>query len=279
MPVEKGWSDYWAAAGNGAACFPHGPAAINQTLEDFWRRFAHRLPKGAAVADLCCGNGAVLRVLARARDDLSLSGFDYAQLAAESGTIALHGGVDCAHLPLPNQSHHAVTSQFGLEYAGTQAWAEAARIRRPDGVMAMIVHHADGVLVRSNMRRLSALSAFLDNGLFARAHSVAQGGQVHDIAQIMADLARDHAGQSVVAELFRAVQHAVKLGPTAPATLHAIERTAFGEKSRLQAMRDAALDTQAMREFARIVAGGREVAADTITVAGHGLIAWSVIVG
>ena len=61
-----------------------------------------------------------------------------------------HGGVDARSLPFPDQSFHWVTSQFGIEYADfEQALGEAARVCRRG--MKMLVHAAEGVVVRQNV--------------------------------------------------------------------------------------------------------------------------------
>jgi ubiquinone/menaquinone biosynthesis C-methylase UbiE len=61
-----------------------------------------------------------------------------------------YGGVDARSLPFCDQSFQWVTSQFGIEYAGfEQALVEAARVCGRG--MKMLVHAAEGVVVRQNV--------------------------------------------------------------------------------------------------------------------------------
>lgn len=271
------WSAYWASDGGDQACLPHVPEAINAALGGLWARFARGLPPGARVADLCSGNGAVLRALHRERGNLVLNGYDYAAVPMANAGFTLTGGVDCAALPLADGSMDAVTSQFGVEYAGLAAAREAARIRRADGSMAMIVHHADSVLVRHNRQRRDAIAAFITSGLFERARTVAGGGMAHDIDAIMAGLARDHAGQKVIADLFRGLQQAVMLGAAGLTRMAQIQALAENEHARLDAMASAALDDARVKELADMAAGQASVTIAPLLVEGHGLIAWTIL--
>lgn len=270
------WSAYWAGGDGDQACLPHVPAAINAALMGFWNGFANGLPHGAQVADLCSGNGAVLRVLHQARGDLVLNGYDYADVRVSGEGFVLTGGVDCAALPLADHTVDAVTSQFGVEYVGAKAAREMARIRRPGGPLAMILHHEDSVLVRHNRQRRDAIAAFIASGLFERARTVASGGMADDIDAIMEGLARHHAGQRVIAEMFRGLHQAVSHGPAGLARIADIAALATNEHARLDAMARAALDAPGMQALADAAAGGAAVNIAPLVVDGHGLMAWTV---
>lgn len=271
------WSAYWAGGDGDQACLPHVPDAINAALVGFWAGFAQGLAEGARVADLCSGNGAVLRVLHKARGDLILNGYDFADVPLAGSGFALTGGVDCATLPLGDACVDAVTSQFGVEYAGLAAAREAARIRKADGGMAMVLHHADSVLVRHNARRRDAIAAFVASGLFDRARMVSGGGMAHDIDAIMAGLARDHAGQKVIADMFKGLHQAVSMGPAGLTRIAAVQAMAENEHARLDAMARAALDDAGVRALAKAAAGGSATDIAPLVVDGHGLIAWTVV--
>ena len=275
MTEAADWSAYWASTAERSACLPDVPEAVNAALSRFWQDRAAALPAQARVVDLCTGKGAVLFALHAARDDLHLEGYDYAAVSSDHASLILHGGQDCAALPLADRAIDAVTSQFGMEYTPDSA-IEAARILRPNGQFAMIAHHRDSVLVAANAARRDALSAFCASGLFARAVTVARGGVAHDIDAIMANLAKDHAGQHVIAELFRALRQCVGLGAAGVPQIARLEAMAAAERQRLDAMANAALDEVGLNHLLAPIAARCALTIAPFHVDGHGIIAWQV---
>ena len=225
---------------------------------------------------MCTGKGAVLSIMHGARPDLDLSGYDYAAVASDHPAITLHGGQDCGSLNLPDGDVDCVSSQFGIEYVGAAATREAARILKPDGHFAMIAHHVDSVLVRANTARRDALAAFRASGLFERGISVAQGGVARDIDAIMAALAKTHAGQKVIADLFRALRQCVSQGLTGVPQIARLQTMAAAEQHRLDAMGSAALDEIRLRNLLAPIAALRPLTVAPLSVEHHGIIAWQV---
>ncbi len=242
----EAWGAYWAAS-RSAACLPGAPPEVEAWLSDGWRRFAAGLPPGARLIDLATGAGAVVAVIGRARRDLELLGVDSAELPA--GRSGLMGGVDCAALPFADGAFAAVTSQFGVEYAGDAALAEAARVLAPGGRLRFVVHHAASRAVAHNRARHDAIAALGDAGLFRLARQAVVRAEDPALGRAVAAARAAHAAQSVTAELPAALAQALA-GPAPLSAIAALETKAGHERARLAAMQAAAKDAAGIRAMA-----------------------------
>ncbi|WP_188310289.1 class I SAM-dependent methyltransferase [Arenimonas fontis] len=119
------------------------------------------LAAGAKVLDLCCGNAPLSKMLLEERGDLRglvhLEAVDAAEVApawvralppGQREMVRVHPGTDAAALPFPDACLDLCMSQFGIEYAGLQAWREAARVLRSGGELAAVLHHVDALPVQ-----------------------------------------------------------------------------------------------------------------------------------
>lgn len=244
--MSDAWSRYWARETSGA-CLPGAPPAIQAILRETWTGVARALADGDRVLDICAGAGAALRVLRANRDRLNLTGVDQANVGPDAASFGIRGGIDAHALPFDAAGFDAVISQFGLEYCGHPAWAEAVRVLKPGGMIRLICHHADSPAVQHNGRRLVAMRAMADAGLFALAEAVASGhGEDPAAAQVLLAAREAHGDQSVVSELPMALGHWARA--RRPDAVAAIRVEAEAEMARLSAMQGAALDAAAMAE-------------------------------
>lgn len=154
-PDARGaWSDYWREGDTEHALPDDNPGT--RALANVWRGYAAELSSRggrARIVDLACGGGFALRHLeavSRASSlDWELLGLDIAAPALEqlrkraAMPYQLVVG-DAAQAPFADGSMTVVLSQFGLEYAGQEALAGAARLLAPAGELLLLVHHADG---------------------------------------------------------------------------------------------------------------------------------------
>lgn len=152
---ERGavWSRYWAQ-GALHSCATSYAGNYGGALAGFWRGVFDALPAGARVLDIATGNGALPQLLlqCRPRDALRIDAVDLAAIdppwvralpAAQRARLHLHPGVAAEHLPFDEATFDLVVSQYGFEYADTgRAAAELRRVLRPDGRVAMLLHHA-----------------------------------------------------------------------------------------------------------------------------------------
>ena len=116
----------------GATAHPGGEALTRHLLARL------RLPTGALVADVACGDGATLGLLARA--GLLAVGVDVEQRAvarARRQAAAVVG--DAQHLPLASGAYDAVLCECSVSTFAdpARALSELARVLRPGGQLAM----------------------------------------------------------------------------------------------------------------------------------------------
>jgi len=267
---EAAWSAYWAGA-HATACLPGAPPDVEALLADGWRRFASSLPQGARLLDLATGAGAVLAVIGQARRDLLLRGVDSA--AVPAGQPELTGGVDIAALPFADAAFDAVTSQFGVEYAGPAALAEAARVLAPGGRLRFVVHHAASRAVAHNRARHDAIAALADAGLFRLARQAVVRAEDPALARAVAAARARHAAQSVTAELPAALAQALA-GPAPLAAIAALETKAGHERARLAAMQAAARDEAGIAAMAAALGAAGLADVTRAAVPARAPIAW-----
>ena len=253
---RKAWADFWSTAASGGGCLPSGHAGIEAAQRSLWEEFARALPRKARVLDLATGDGAVLKMLARVRRDLALTGVDSAQsLPPAPSGIKLRSGVAIEELPFPDESFDAVTSQFGFEYGDLAGGAvEVARVLKPGGLILFIVHRSDGPIVAHNLPRRDALSwALAPGGWFGRALALATARTAAPLptppafSTAAGEAQRLFPGQSAGGEFLQAVAQTLELGRRRPApesveVLRELEGRARNEIARIEALERAACD-------------------------------------
>lgn len=247
------WSRYWARETSGA-CLPGAPPAVQNALIDAWRslfskdfgQFSDQEGK-IRLLDIASGGGSVLKILLESRKDIAGIGIDAADVGPTAAALGVRGGIDAHALPFPDGGFDVVTSQFGLEYCGRAAWAEAVRVLSPGGAVMLICHHAESAAVLHNGRRLAAMRALADAGLFAAATAMVAGqAENPDHAAAISAALTAHADQSVTMELPAALGNWIRAGRRD--AVEAIQQEAEAEMARLAAMQTAALDGAAVAE-------------------------------
>lgn len=177
------WTAYWATGGL-HSCVGSFEGNYSGAIGAFWRDVFEATPAGPLRAlDLATGNGALPRLLWEHRGDrlgLEVDAVDLAQLAPSwidrdrHAGLRFHAGVAMEQLPFPQACFDLVTSQYGFEYARRDAaLAEALRVLRPGGRLALVMHHHESVLVRVGRIELDHQACLLaDDGLLASASAV-----------------------------------------------------------------------------------------------------------
>ena len=167
--ATEDWDAYWRNAESAAAHKDGGPQ--DEVLERFWLQFFQRtLPafrSRLSMLDIACGNGAVPRhALAAIRGmdkdvDVTIYGLDESPAALGEMRKRNQGlcyiAANAASLPIQDETLDLVTSQFGVEYAGSEALAEAARVTAPGGIFAAVLHLRDGAIYRECATNLDAI--------------------------------------------------------------------------------------------------------------------------
>lgn len=301
------WTRYWAG-GHGAS---FGAGGEDFDSAPFWLEFLATLADGASVLDLATGGGHVVRLAleaaAKADRAYEIHGVDLADIGAlrrafgPSGrsTLRLTGRCDLARLPFDDAAFDAVTSQFGIEYADTNAAArEAARVLKPGGSGLFLLHHAGSAITRAAGERLRAHRVVLpDDSAFRhgeRVFTILSSG-----APRLAAMTEVTKFQSAVQAALGRLSPDARLSNTAEVVYFladvarapdrynprdALRRLLAAEEEvrhwmlRQQALIDAALDTPGVQALAQALeaAGAQVRAPEPFRDASGTLLAWTL---
>lgn len=169
---RRDWDQYWHGAG-GLPVFAQFTTNA-RTLQEFWAKFlggALADPERTHLLDMACGSGAVTAIAMQVAESEGRSGvncfsLDYSA-AAVSDLLRRLPEVrpvvsDARTAPFAEGTFHVAASQFGLEYAGPPAFAEAARLLAPNGVFCAVCHLDAGPIHKECRDNLEAMEAVLD---------------------------------------------------------------------------------------------------------------------
>ena len=168
---EKGWSDYWQKDSADGEVFVNAEGDRHPALAEFWQAHFADLDHGARVIDLASGAGSIYAHLPEEHTfQLSAADISDIALAALQERFPQVSAIVCSadSIPLDDQSFDAVVTQFGVEYAGVDAFAEAARLVAPGGRFVGLCHIQDGYIDSDNQEQLAAArivaeQAFIDH--------------------------------------------------------------------------------------------------------------------
>lgn len=185
------WADYWRHTPEAASYRGGGPQ--DEVLARVWSgvfSLARASGRDARVLDFACGNGAVSRFAVEGVDQAGFKpvviGLDGADSAARAYRASFPGFsavvADIRHAPFADGSFDVVASQFGLEYAGIEGIAEAARLVAPGGLLAAVMHMKEGALYRECAINREAVARIRESAIlsivkevFRRGAAVARG--------------------------------------------------------------------------------------------------------
>ena len=169
---EKGWTDYWEKDSADGEVFVNAQGERHPALAEFWRQQFECLPDGSRIIDLASGAGSVFAHLPAGHDH-QLFAADISQVALEAleerfpGVTAIVCSAD--QVPLDDGSFDVVVSQFGVEYAGIGAFAEAARLISTEGRLIMLCHVRDGYIDSGNRAQLAEATLAAKVGFIDKA--------------------------------------------------------------------------------------------------------------
>lgn len=201
------WSRYWQ---QGALHSLPGSFADNYsgTIARFWAEQLQDLRQEHRLLDVATGNGAIpqlvcgLHAAAMPRvDAVDLARLAPAWMGSEplrcQRALHFHSGVRAEELPFAAASFDLVSSQYGIEYTDLErSVPEVARVLRPQGRMALIVHHAESRLARVAREELRLSDWLLEPHGFAASVEAAVAGAAEtrsDGAQSLQQLRTDLA--------------------------------------------------------------------------------------
>lgn len=177
------WDTYWRGTAEAGAYSSGG--AGHPALRAYWTRFFEAMKSryaAPAMLDLATGNGAVVEVALEVFGDPppAITCADISESAIaniESRFPGVRGVVtDARCMPLEPGSFDVVTSQFGIEYAGPEAFAEAGRVLAPGGTLALLMHITEGTIHDECSRSLDAVGKLRESRFIALATDMFQSG-------------------------------------------------------------------------------------------------------
>lgn len=184
------WDKYWQGAQRTDWFGQFGPReALKAHWTDVFTRVLADRPGRRVHLDLACGSGAIASVAHDVAGQTGHAGLDHigldiaphAMLPARAAPFALKPVVaSAAQTPFPNGTFDIVTSQFGLEYAGPGAFAEAVRLVAPGGVFSAVCHLKGGSMHEECARHHTAIEALKESGFIGAARALFTAGFARD---------------------------------------------------------------------------------------------------
>lgn len=302
-----GWDRYWQADRGEALA----GSSTHPELERFWAGFfaeASGVSTDPRLVDLASGSGAVVQSAIAGLGDASITCIDLSAAAIrrlESRYPGVRGVVaDVRAIPLAPGSCDLLTSQFGVEYAGSDALYDALALLAPGGRLGCLLHCRDGEIHRhcgANLQAVTELqeSGFIRQGidLFRAASALRRGGDpaaVDAAAKRLAPAVRaveaiirrhgKHVAEGALLRLYRDVRTVhQRLAHYEPDEivhwLESMQREFAAYAARLSAMQAAALDPSAFDALCERLRdrGIRIRRRDTVGPAVGAPLAWALV--
>lgn len=148
---EKAWDEYWGGADGAEAVGGRQRHKLAAHWAGFFSEALRSTRPFPVIIDIAAGAGVALTAAVNAVEGAGLFiALDYSASAVASACKARvqFSGVaaDAAKLPFSSGAADIVISQFGLEYAGSGAFDDAARILRSGGFLRAISHFSGGAI-------------------------------------------------------------------------------------------------------------------------------------
>jgi len=180
------WDVYWRGKKEADPQSDAGPQ--DEAPSEFWKAFfAEEFPRHSNLQflDAACGHGAVTEIALATADalaisDMKLACMDYSASAVQALKEKFPGvsGVACdaRDTPFSDGPFNIVASQFGLEYAGLEAFEEAARLVATHGVLVALLHIKKGAIFDECAATLSAIQSIQESRLLPLAREAFDAG-------------------------------------------------------------------------------------------------------
>ena len=169
------WTRYWRSESPQGEVFVNTDGEKHPALDAFWKQELGAISRGHRLVDLATGAGSVLSALPE-RTDIAVFACDLSVTALarliERFPDVETAACDAAATPYADGSMDWVVSQFGIEYAGRDAFFEAARLLAPGGRLAALCHYRDGMIDRSHQRQLAAAKSIAETNFVGKAREL-----------------------------------------------------------------------------------------------------------
>jgi SAM-dependent methyltransferase len=185
--TDQGWADYWQHDGDGGEVFVNAEGERHPALADFWGTVFARVSANARIIDIASGAGSIYAHLP-AGHSFQLHAADIAEEALQAlaerirdvtTTVCSAGAV-----PFGDGFFDMVVSQFGIEYAGIDAFTEAARLVAPGGGLACLCHVEDGYIDSNNKAQLDEAKYVDESQFIDLCIDVTRAGYSEDVGDM-----------------------------------------------------------------------------------------------
>ena len=272
--ARDAWTAFWQDSSQ-SRCVAGAPE-IWQVLGAHWSKFASSLAPATRVLDLGCGAGAVASELLVTRDNLRVTGIDFAHIPlAISPQVELLADTAMESMPFSEGSFGAVVSQFGVEYSNVCETArELARVTAPVAKLSFLVHHVASSIVATNRSRLNALIGFLGPGM---RNAFCSGDATAFNPQITA-LMEKHPHDSLVFELGRSLPSRLARTPRERAAIWtAIEDALAPERCLTECLNECCVGPEELDDWLGPLRGVCELAPPNLLLEPNGTpVAWKI---
>ena len=159
------WSLYWSED-RLYSCVAHSSDEDQKVLDTLWHGFSQALDPKSRLLDLATGNGAVAHAMLSVNKDLQIDAIDKASIdpnkslkdAGDLSGVNFHSDVDLFDLSYEASEFDAITSQFGIEYAGLiEASIHVMSYLKIGGRFQFVIHHANSDIIESSKKKISEL--------------------------------------------------------------------------------------------------------------------------
>lgn len=217
------WSSFWSESDDPEAQ-ALGGALRRAELARRWREFfaAQALAPADRLLDIASGGAAIgaAALVEGAGPRLFCLDFSFAALAriraaSKSGRAASLIQADARRLPFRPCAFASVVSQFGIEYAGPEAFGEAARVLAPAGAFGAVSHRRGGPIDRECQANAALLGAFVGCGLVKAARAALRAS--YALRTIGKSPASDKKAEAALASAAAKARGALAAAPLSPA--------------------------------------------------------------
>lgn len=202
------WSDYWLNDGQAGEVFVDQRGDKPAYIREFWLDALKDVESGSEILDIASGAGSIYEdLVAKQRAELTLHASDLSEAALNilrERLPEVETSVCAAQdTPFEDARFDVLVSQFGIEYAGFEAFTEAMRVLAPGGSFVFLCHMADGYIDQRNQAFLVGATTALTCGFIPAAKALIDASfdpSSYDLAEAKEDF---QEAQKPLADIFK----------------------------------------------------------------------------
>ena len=156
------WSLYWSED-RLYSCVAQSSDEDQKVLNTLWQNFSKKMEPNSRLLDLATGNGAVVHAMLGVNSALEVDAVDKASIdpirVLTKGQhlidVNFHSDTDLLDMPFEPLTFDAISSQFGIEYAGLEeASTHVMQYLKIGGHFQFVIHHAQSGIILSSKNKI-----------------------------------------------------------------------------------------------------------------------------